>query len=278
MLKIGGVNILTMLPDEEKYKKINEWLISYKTESKKQHKSKFKALIVAEMTPVVKKLARTIARRANDPIDDLIQAGFVGLLKSIEDYQPLKNDNFRIYAGYRIIGEMKHFLRDKLNMIRVPRHIHELSIRINSFISTLTDEELKHLTTNDVADALNVPKDNVDMALQVERRRSTLSFDDISINIDSSNRFKYEDVIPSSDYRESDYYNDVKIFIKKLINDLPEKEKELIKLYYYDDMPQKEIAKKMQMSQMAVSRRMKKIFAYFYKSLCDNPDFVKEDE
>ena len=267
-----------MLPDEEKYKKINEWLISYKTESKKQHKSKFKALIVAEMTPVVKKLARTIARRANDPIDDLIQAGFVGLLKSIEDYQPLKNDNFRIYAGYRIIGEMKHFLRDKLNMIRVPRHIHELSIRINSFISTLTDEELKHLTTNDVADALNVPKDNVDMALQIERRRSTLSFDDISINIDSSNRFTYEDVIPSSDYRESDYYNDVKIFIKKLINDLPEKEKELIKLYYYDDMPQKEIAKKMQMSQMAVSRRMKKIFAYFYKSLCDNPDFVKEDE
>ena len=143
----------------------------------------------------------------------MIQAGFVGLLKSIEDYQPLKNDNFRIYAGYRIIGEMKHFLRDKLNMIRVPRHIHELSIRINSFISTLTDEELKHLTTNDVADALNVPKDNVDMALQIERRRSTLSFDDISINIDSSNRFKYEDVIPSSDYRESDYYNDVKIFI-----------------------------------------------------------------
>ena len=43
-------------------------------------------------------------------------------------------------------------------------------------------------------------------------------------------------------------------------------------------MPQKEIAKKMQMSQMAVSRRMKKIFAYFYKSLRDNPDFVKEDE
>ena len=124
---------MTMLPDEEKYKKINEWLISYKTESKKQHKSKFKALIVAEMTPVVKKLARTIARRANDPIDDLIQAGFVGLLKSIEDYQPLKNDNFRIYAGYRIIGEMKHFLRDKLNMIRVPRHIHELSIRINVY-------------------------------------------------------------------------------------------------------------------------------------------------
>ena len=56
---------MTMLPDEEKYKKINEWLISYKTESKKQHKSKFKALIVAEMTPVVKKLARTIARRGN---------------------------------------------------------------------------------------------------------------------------------------------------------------------------------------------------------------------
>ncbi len=71
-----------------------------------------------------------------------------------------KNDNFRVYAGYFIIGEMKHFLRDKLNMIRVPGHIQELVIRINNFTKDLTQEEIFKLTSEDVASALDVPTKN----------------------------------------------------------------------------------------------------------------------
>ena len=90
------------------------------------------------MLPVIKRIAKTIARRSYDPIDDMIQAGSIGLLKAIDSYSQDVNDNFKIYAGYLIIGEMKHYLRDKLNTIRVPRHIQELTYRINSFTRALT--------------------------------------------------------------------------------------------------------------------------------------------
>ena len=126
------------IPNNDTYQKISEWLEIYHTTTDKLKKARLKTYIVGNMIPVVKKLARTIARRATDPIEDLIQAGSIGLLKAIEYYSKEKNDNFRVYAGYFIIGEMKHYLRDKLDTIHVPRHIQELSIRIHNFTSNLT--------------------------------------------------------------------------------------------------------------------------------------------
>ena len=111
--------------DESTYELVEKWLAEYNRAKDKRTKSKMKALIVTRMIPIIKRIARTIARRSYDPIEDLAQAGSIGLLKAIESYSSHINDNFKIYAGYLIIGEMKHYLRDKLNTIRVPAHIQE---------------------------------------------------------------------------------------------------------------------------------------------------------
>ena len=140
--------------EQKTYELITEWLKEYHSASSRYKRAKAKALIVTRMLPVIKKIAKTIARRSYDPIEDMVQAGSIGLLKAIDSYSKDINDNFKIYAGYLIIGEMKHYLRDKLNTIRVPRHIQELSFRINSFISTLTVEEVNELTNDDVAEAI----------------------------------------------------------------------------------------------------------------------------
>ena len=103
------------MPNNETYEKIAEWLESYHSTKSVSKKAKLKTLIVSQMIPVVKHIARTIARRSTDPIEDMIQAGFIGLLKAIDKYDKSKNDNFKVYAGYLIIGEMKHFLRDKFH-------------------------------------------------------------------------------------------------------------------------------------------------------------------
>lgn len=149
------------------YELITEWLKEYHSASDKYKKAKAKALIVTRMLPVIKRIAKTIARRSYDPIDDMIQAGSIGLLKAIDSYSQDVNDNFKIYAGYLIIGEMKHYLRDKLNTIRVPRHIQELTYRINSFTRALTFDELNELTNDDVAEALKVSPRAIDFALQL---------------------------------------------------------------------------------------------------------------
>ncbi len=253
--------------DDTFYISIMEWLEVYRTSKNKLERAKAKTLIVSKMIPIVKHIAKTIARRANDPIEDMVQAGSIGLLKAIDSYSKCKNDNFKIYAGYLIIGEMKHYLRDRLNAIRVPRHIQELSYRISNFTKDLTVDELNELTNEEVASALQIPAKDVDFALQMDRRKDTISLEDaFRADKDSLN---YEELLPGENYKDLVDINDSKILLNEVINKLPDEQKTIIGLYYYKDMNQKEIAKELNLTQMQISRRMKKAFAAIYKMIAE---------
>lgn len=258
--------------DKQTYELITRWLEAYKISTDKYERAKLKALIVTRMLSIIKKIARTIARRSYDPIDDLVQAGSIGLLKAIESYSAEVNDNFKIYAGYLIIGEMKHYLRDKLNTIRVPGHIQELSYRINTFTNSLTYEQLNELTNDDVAEALKVTPKAVDYAMQADRRKSIVSLENIFRDSDS---LSYEEVLSAhDDYKEMRENEDDKIVLKDVIEKLPDEYRKLVEMYYYDDMNQKDIAEKLGMTQMRISRKMKKAFSMLYKMIADNSDEV----
>ena len=260
--------MLNKQAEQKMYELIGEWLQIYRTSESQREKSKAKALIVSRMLPIVKRIARTIARRSYDPIDDLVQAGSIGLLKAIESFTPEINDNFKYYAGSLIIGEMKHYIRDKMNTIKVPRHIQELSFRINSFISTLTAEELNDLTNEYVADALNVSKKDVDFALQSDRRKTTVSLDDL-YKADSNN-LGYEEVITTENYKEKAELEDARLIIELVIVRLPKEYRRLVELYYYEDLSQKEIAERTEISQMQVSRKLKKAFEMLHEMIADS--------
>lgn len=257
------------IPTNEMYEKIAEWLkIYHSVGSNVSEKEKVKTYIVTQMYPVIKHIARTIARRAADPIEDLIQAGFIGLLKAIDRFDTEKNDNFRVYAGYLIIGEMKHYLRDKLNAIRVPRHIQELSIRIYNFTKNLTYEEVQELTSEEVASALEVSTQAIDFAMQIERRRSTLSLDEI-FRVDN-NILNYEEVLSKENYKEMSEYEDARIIFEDVIEKLPPEEKVLIDMYYKQDMNKSEIAEALVLTQMCVTRKMKQAFELIATLVLEN--------
>ena len=175
---------------DNSYDMVYEWLRIYGISKDEKEKAKARAMIVARMMPIVKHIAKTIARRDYDPVEDLAQAGFIGLLKAIDKYSEDKNDNFRVYAGYLIIGEIKHYIRDKLHMIRVPRYIQELTIRISNFTRDLTSEEVASLTSDEMASALEVSPKVVDLAMDVERRRTTISLEEMYMP--DNNRLSYE--------------------------------------------------------------------------------------
>lgn len=254
--------------EQKMYELIGEWLYNYRSSSSQSEKAKSKALIVSRMLPIVKRIARTIARRSYDPIDDLIQAGSIGLLKAIESFTPEINDNFKYYAGSLIIGEMKHYIRDKLNTIKVPRHIQELSFRINSFISTLTADELNDLTNEYVADALNVSKKDVDFAMQADRRKTTVSLDDV-YKADANN-LGYEEVITGENYKEKSEIEDARLIIELVIVRLPKEYRRLVELYYYQDLSQREISERTDLSPMQVSRKLKKAFEMLHQMIADS--------
>ena len=250
------------IPNEDEYKLISQWLDEYHSSDNQSRRAKLKDRIVLYMIPVVKRIARAIARRAYDPIEDLVQAGSIGLLKAIDRYSKDINDNFRVYAGYLIIGEMRHYLRDKLNTIRVPRHIHELLVRINNFTETLTTEEVMNLTSEEVASALQVSSTTIDFAMMVDRRCSTISLEEV---FKSNNTLSYEELITEDNYEEQVEYKEAKIMFDEVINVLQSEEKVIVDMFYMQDMSRKEIADALQISQMAVTRRLKKAFCLIHR-------------
>lgn len=254
--------------EQNTYELVTEWMSIYHSTSDKVKKTRYKTLIVTKMIPIIRKIAKTIARRSYDPIEDMVQAGAVGLLKAIDSYSVEINDNFKIYAGYLIIGEMKHFLRDKASTIRVPAYIQQLLFRINSFTSTLTLEQVNELTNEDVADILQVSKRDVDIAMQVDRRTSAVSLE--SLFSEANDSLCYEELLTGQRYEEYRDIEDIKIQLRDFIEMLPDESKKIVKMFYYEDMNQKEIAKELKYSQMQISRRMKKAFSLLYKMLADS--------
>ena len=240
--------------EESIYQKIQEWLDAYRATTKRVQKKRLENLIVVAMMPIVKKIAHSIARRAEDPVEDLIQAGSIGLVKAIEKYNPDKNKQFRIYAGYLIVGEMQHYMRDKVSMIKVPREVLELALRIKNFSKTLSEKELEKLTDEKVAQALDVP----------------VSLDEI-VN-DSENNASIGDLTPACDYNEFVERYDMKIELDDVIERLPDDLKQIIKLFYYEDMKQKNIAEKMNMNEMMISRKLKKAYSLMYNYIKDSMD------
>ncbi len=249
-------------------KQIEAHILDYISAEDKFSREKLKSTIVSEMLPVVRKIARTIARRAYDPVEDLVQVGSIALVKAVDSFSPDKGTTFKIYAGCLIIGAMRHYIRDKSQAIKVPRHIWELMVRINSFINTLTPEELDGLTNADVAEALNVPSNVVDFALEADRRSSVISLDEIKPNM--SRNMTYEDIITGADYEHEEELKDAKLILTDVIAQLSDEYKEIVELYYYNDYNQKAIAQTLGMTEMMVSRRLKRAFEHMYQMISDS--------
>ncbi|MCD8377666.1 MAG: sigma-70 family RNA polymerase sigma factor [Candidatus Gastranaerophilales bacterium] len=248
--------------DDSIYLKIQDWLDLYKTTKNSVQKKRLMNLIVVAMMPVIKKIANSIARRAEDPVEDLVQAGSIGLVKAIERYNPELCPKFRIYAGYLIVGEMQHYMRDKVSLIKVPREILELAMRIKNFVKDLSEEEIDNMTSQKVAEALDVPVQKVNTAIDVDRRKKISSLDEI-INVDG-NKTSIGDLTPAYDFKEFSEHYDMHLEIDKIIKNLPSEYKEIVELFYYEDMKQSEIAQKLELNQMMVSRKLKKAFNYMY--------------
>lgn len=248
--------------DDSIYIKIQEWLDSYRISENATQKKHLMNLIVVAMMPVIKKIANSIARRAEDPVEDLVQAGSIGLVKAIERYKAELCPKFRIYAGYLIVGEMQHYMRDKVALIKVPREIVELAMRIKNFVKDLSEDELDDLTSQKVAEALDVPVQKVNTAIDVDRRKKIASLDEL-ISVDG-NRATIGDLTPAYDYKEFSEKYDMQMELDDVIKRLPAEYKEIIELFYYEDLKQTEIAQRLDMNQMMVSRKLKKAFSYMY--------------
>ena len=165
---------------------VNTWLEEYKNTNDDKTKKKLKELVVLACMPLVKKVARSLARRSTDPVEDITQVGSLGLIKAVDLYNPEISKNFKSYATYLITGEIRHYLRDKITIIRAPREIKELSFRIYKLTTELTEKLGRVPSDKDLAEALQMPEEKIDEVNNLDRRTTTISIDQIIGTDDNS--------------------------------------------------------------------------------------------
>ena len=250
------------------YDEIAEWLKLYKNTEDEKTKKHLQNVIALAAMPLVKKISRGLARRNTDPVEDIIQVGSVGLVKAIQLYNPKVSENFKTYATYLITGEIRHYLRDKVAMIKAPREIYELAYRVNKVMQKLKDDQGNEPSETVLAEELGTSVGKIKEVIDVERRKQTISLDQV-ISTGNDESLSLFDKISDDNHYNLESFQEDKILIKDAINKLDVKLQEVVIMNYFDDMSQTQIASVLGISQMQVSRRLKKALSVLFTILSE---------
>ncbi len=246
------------------FEQVTQWLEEYQKIDSQKQKDQLQNLIAITCMPLVKKVARTLARRSTDPVEDIIQVGSLGLIKAIRLYNPEISRNFKSYATYLITGEIRHYLRDKASMIKAPRAIQELAYRVHKMTLELIEEMGEKPTDHQIADKMELPVDKVKEAIDADRRKTTLSLDQLSFQDDDDNFSNWSDKIADVNYENLQSLREDRIMLTESLQNIEPELKKIVELTYFKDMSQVEIANTMGISQMQVSRKLKKALNLLY--------------
>lgn len=203
-------------------------------------------------------LVRYIAakfKNRGEPLDDLIQVGTIGLIKAIDRFDPSRGLEFTTYATPTIMGEIKRHFRDKGWTIRVPRRLQELSAKVNSATDELTAQLQRSPSIEEVADYLGTTVDEV-----LEAMESSSAYSSVPLEGQGNNE---EDDAPSVIDRYASVDGDLeasddRMVLEEVIGEFPEADQQAIRMRFIDGMTQVEIAKRLSISQVQVSRMLRR--------------------
>jgi len=236
---------------------IEIWLKEFKSTNDLKVKKQLKNLITLYYLPLVKKIAYGLARRNTDPIEDIIQVGSLGLIKAIDQFNNNYGASFKTYATYLITGEIRHYLRDKSAMIRAPRELHELCIRMNNLIEKLKIKLERTPSELEIAKELEMPVNRISEIFEADRRKQLISLDQL-VFTNSEAEQSLVDRLVDDKYQLYQSLQEERMMLYDAVSILPDNLKEVIRLSFFEDLNQSEIAQKIGISQMQVSRRIKK--------------------
>ncbi|MFP4496674.1 MAG: sigma-70 family RNA polymerase sigma factor [Vulcanimicrobiota bacterium] len=191
-------------------------------------------------------------RRKNIHLDDLIQVGMIGLIKAVDNFKPEKNVKFITYATHCIAGEIKHYIRDKSETVKMPRRLKKISSEVAGFIEGFIHDNNRNPTIEEISKELNISEDNI---IEILKNRPVLSLNYLAEKIDE--RVIYQKIDDTESENEKLSIEE-KLTLRKSINKLIELEKKIIYLFFYKDLTQNQIAGSLGVSQKKVSRMLRK--------------------
>ncbi|MBR6098208.1 sigma-70 family RNA polymerase sigma factor [bacterium] len=214
------------------------------------------------MKQLVKHLATPIAIQTGVAFEDLVQVGALGLIKAIDCYESDRNAKFSTYATYYIKGELRHYVRDKAALIKTPRKVQELIVKVYNTAKELAANGNNEPSFKEIAASINVPPEKVEEVMKIDKYKFMVSLDQ-TITSDEEDSTLLER-IPSENYQDYEDSYENKLLIETAIKQLPDEYRQLIELSFFEELNQREIAEKLGLSQMQVSRRLKKALNQMY--------------
>ncbi len=219
--------------------------------------------LVEELMPLVRSLARRYAGRG-EPLEDLVQVGAIGLIKAIDRFDLERGVELSTYAVPTILGEIRRHFRDRSWGVHVPRRMKELSLRVSRVVDDLSSELGRSPTVAEIATAAEVEEEDVIEALETARAHTPTS---LSIPVDASGELTLIDLLGEDEVG----YEALELgsVVRTGLDELDERERRIVVLRFLHGLTQSEIAAELGISQMHVSRLLRRSLAAMHGRLDD---------
>ena len=210
-------------------------------------------LIVSHLN-LVRFLASKFKNRG-ESLEDLVQVGTIGLIKAIDRFDPERGLEFTTYATPTIMGEIKRHFRDKGWSVRVPRRLQELSAKVNQATDELTNQLQRSPSVDEVAERVGASVDEVLEAMESSSAYSSVPLEGGSSSEDEESASVIDHyVTEDADLAASDD----RIVLEEAIADFSPREQEVIHMRFVEGLTQVEIADRLGVSQVQVSRLLRR--------------------
>ena len=208
--------------------------------------------LVERFLPLATQLARRYGRGA-EPLEDLVQVASMGLLKAIDRFDPERGIAFSSFAVPTIAGELKRYFRDKGWALRVPRDLQELAQRVDRMTDRLTHERGRAPTVSEIADELGITLEQV-----LEAREAAAAFRADSLDRpcgDDQDAPRLADTLGAAEpgYLQAEQ----SATLEAMMSVLSDREREVLRLRFAEDLTQSEIGHRVGVSQMHISRLLR---------------------
>jgi len=218
--------------------------------------------LIASHLPLVRSLARRYAGRG-EPLEDIEQVGAIGLIKAIDRFDLSRDVSLATYVTPNVVGEIKRHFRDKGWSIRVPRSLQELSARMSATIDELTARLGRSPSVAEIAEALGTSKEEVLEAMEVGSAYTALSLD-AGPGGDEDGTDPLETI---GDEDAGFDRSEDRATLEPALGRLPDREREILRMRFEEGLPQTQIAERVGLSQMHVSRLIRRSLATMREEL-----------
>ncbi len=235
-------------PDQQPRRRADDEVLRMLHEYRKSRRPELRDRIVMQYTNLVESVARRFSGAA-EPVEDLAQEGYIGLITAVDLYDPDKNVKFSTYATHFIIGQIKHYLRDRGKIIKEPAWLQELNQRVTKAMESLAQQLSRPATNMEIAQALGMTEESVAEMLMTREVFKVTSIDGGSDSEEDTpgaldmERQKATDVAVSFQMPLED-----RIVLESALEKLKDLEQNVLGAFYFRHLNQTEIARQMGIS------------------------------